>query len=236
MAWHWKPAIVASRNVGCFLRPRTYFIAKACFLPRTSLSIISWPNYEKKIENFGQNHGFKSPMEQSELIPTSPFPIALTIFQSSQIWSMFPEELLDCKTVFLFRSRTGAWVVKRLRKVWREYENGEWKWGFSFLAWLAHDFEERKRRQQQQNRLFCGLGKISSVCSRCYCDLWGRCQSDMGIPIPKTLVIWASGPVTLITKVIWEGNTHITRVLGMGMPKTRGCLYHCNRGKLEPSN
>ena len=51
-----------------------------------------------------------------------------------------------------------------------------------------------------------------------------RCHSDMGIsvlgvPIPNTLVIWAS-PVTLtlITKVIRQGDAHITRVLRMGMP------------------
>ena len=57
----------------------------------------------------------------------------------------------------------------------------------------------------------------------------------LGIPIPKTLVIWAS-PVTLtltqIAKVIWEGDVHITRVLGMGMPKTRGCPYHFDTGLL----
>ena len=61
----------------------------------------------------------------------------------------------------------------------------------------------------------------------------------LGIPIPKTLVIWAF-PVTLIltltqtqiAKVIWEGDVHITRVLGMGMPKTRGCPYHCDTGLL----
>ena len=45
-----------------------------------------------------------------------------------------------------------------------------------------------------------------------------------GIPIPKTLVIWAS-PVTLIltqiAKVIWEGYAPITRGLGMGMPESR---------------
>ena len=55
------------------------------------------------------------------------------------------------------------------------------------------------------------------------------------IPIPKILVIWAS-PVTLtltqIGKVIWEGDIHITRVLGIGMPKTRGCPYHCDTGLL----
>ena len=57
----------------------------------------------------------------------------------------------------------------------------------------------------------------------------------LGLPIPKTLVIWAS-PVTLnltqIAKVIWEGDADITRVLGMGMPKTRGCPYHCDTGLL----
>ena len=48
---------------------------------------------------------------------------------------------------------------------------------------------------------------------------WRRYHGDMGIPIPKTLVIWAS-PVTLtlIAKVIWEGDAHITSVLEMGMP------------------
>ena len=53
----------------------------------------------------------------------------------------------------------------------------------------------------------------------------------LGIPISKTLVIWAS-PVTLtitqIAKVIWEGDAHITRVLDMGMPETREYPYHCN--------
>ena len=51
-----------------------------------------------------------------------------------------------------------------------------------------------------------------------------RCHSDMGIPIPKTLVKCAS-PVTLtqIAKVIWEVDAHITRILGMAMPIT---LWH----------
>ena len=73
----------------------------------------------------------------------------------------------------------------------------------------------------------------------------------LGIPIlfsvlpgfrgSQTLVIWAS-PVTLtlsltqIGKVIWEENAHITRVLGMGMPKTRGCPYHCNTGNFSGRN
>ena len=42
----------------------------------------------------------------------------------------------------------------------------------------------------------------------------------MGILTPVTL--------TQIAKVIWEGDAYITWVLGMGMPKTRGCPYHCN--------
>ena len=53
----------------------------------------------------------------------------------------------------------------------------------------------------------------------------------MGIPIPKTLVKWAS-TVTLsqTAKVICEGDAHITRVLGMGMPKRLGFPYHCDTG------
>ena len=46
-----------------------------------------------------------------------------------------------------------------------------------------------------------------------------RCYSDMGIPIPQTLVIWASP--SHITFAIWvrvTGDTHITKVLGTGMP------------------
>ena len=41
----------------------------------------------------------------------------------------------------------------------------------------------------------------------------------IGIPIHKTQVIWAS-PVTLtqFAKVIWEGDAHITRVLGVTPP------------------
>ena len=51
----------------------------------------------------------------------------------------------------------------------------------------------------------------------------------MGIPIPKTLVIRASP--SHITLAIWlrvrvTGDALITRVLGMGMPKTRGYPYH----------
>jgi len=28
-----------------------------------------------------------------------------------------------------------------------------------------------------------------------------------------------------------KGDAHITRVFGMGMPKTRECPYHCDSGK-----
>ena len=49
-------------------------------------------------------------------------------------------------------------------------------------------------------------------------------------------MIWESLTLTLtqIAKVVLEGDAHITTVLGMGMPKTRVCPYHCNTpGSLE---
>ena len=64
---------------------------------------------------------------------------------------------------------------------------------------------------------------------------WYGHPRALAIPISKTLVIWTF-PVTLtltqIAKVIWEGDAHITRVLGMGMPKTPGWPYHCDTGLL----
>ena len=59
---------------------------------------------------------------------------------------------------------------------------------------------------------------------------------------PKpSLVIWAS-PASNITLAIWvrvrvgvTGDAHITRVLGMGIPKTRGCSYHSNNGTIALS-
>ena len=54
----------------------------------------------------------------------------------------------------------------------------------------------------------------------------------LGIPISKTQVIWAFPSHTTLAiwvrvKVkVYTGNAHITRVLGMGMPITRGCAYH----------
>ena len=52
------------------------------------------------------------------------------------------------------------------------------------------------------------------------------------------LVIWASpSHITLATLVRARaritGDAHITRVLGMGMPKTQGCPYHCDTGKFR---
>ena len=62
---------------------------------------------------------------------------------------------------------------------------------------------------------------------------WYGYPRVLGIPIPQTLVIWASP--SHITLAIWvwvrvTGDTHITRFRGMGMPKTRGCPYHCDTG------
>ena len=61
------------------------------------------------------------------------------------------------------------------------------------------------------------------------------CYSEMRIPIPKTLVIWASP--SHITLAIWvrvrvTGDVHITRALGMGIPKRRRCSYHCDNGTI----
>ena len=61
----------------------------------------------------------------------------------------------------------------------------------------------------------------------------GYICSDMGIPIPQTLVIGAYP--SHITLAIWvrvrvTGDVHITRVLGMGMPKMRRCPYQCDTG------
>ena len=62
----------------------------------------------------------------------------------------------------------------------------------------------------------------------------------LGIPISKTLVIWASP--SHITLKIWvrvrvrvTGDIHSSRVFGMGMPKMRRCSYHFDvnlRGRL----
>ena len=49
--------------------------------------------------------------------------------------------------------------------------------------------------------------------------------------IPKTLVILAYPSfitLAICVRVRVTGDIHITRVLGMGMPKTRGCPYHCD--------
>ena len=60
---------------------------------------------------------------------------------------------------------------------------------------------------------------------------WHGHPRVLGFSIPKTLVIGASP--SHITLAIWvrvTGDAHITRCLGMGMPKTRGCPYHCDIG------
>ena len=98
--YHW---IVASRNVGCFLRLRTYkidiFLAKACFLSWTSPRIISLPNYEKKMENLvkimGLNPLWNNPVffffvsnNGKGVNPHISVSHCLTFSQSSQIRSM----------------------------------------------------------------------------------------------------------------------------------------------------
>ena len=83
----------------------------------------------------------------------------------------------------------------------------------------VREIEKARARQQNGRKLRRGRAYIFACC-----------HGDMhkGTPVPKTLLIWAS-PVTLtltltqIAKVIiiWEGDTHITRVWGMGSPKRR---------------
>ena len=42
--------------------------------------------------------------------------------------------------------------------------------------------------------------------------------------------------ITQTNRVIWEEDAHLTRVLGMWMPKTRGYPYQCNSGFSSPSH
>ena len=67
----------------------------------------------------------------------------------------------------------------------------------------------------------------------CHSDVWPSPRfvhphsqltlSDMGIPVTLTL--------TQIAKVIWEGDAHITRVLGMGLPKRRVAHFTATAGR-----
>ena len=57
----------------------------------------------------------------------------------------------------------------------------------------------------------------------------------MGIPILKTpshitLAIWVR------IRVRVTGDAYVTRALGMGMPKTRGCPYHWGVGNGDAQN
>ena len=70
--------------------------------------------------------------------------------------------------------------------------------------------------------------KLKQSVKSCPLLQWYGHQRVLGIPIPKTLVIWES-PVTLALILTQkEGHAYITRVLGMGMPKTRGYPHHCH--------
>ena len=75
------------------------------------------------------------------------------------------------------------------------------------------------------------VGSSSLLVSEVELSQWSGHPPVLGIPIPKTLVIWASP--SHLTIAIWvrvrvAEDAHITRVLGMGMPKTQGWPYHCN--------
>ena len=92
----------------------------------------------------------------------------------------------------------------------------------SLITVTVHDCSPVKSRFP-----FCGSNPVSKR--------YGH-PRVLGIPIPKTLVIWTSP--SHITLAIWvrvrvTGDAHITRVLGMGMTKTRGCPYHFDIGTLK---
>ena len=122
---------------------------------------------------------------------------------------------------------------------------GRWLLFTLFKALLLAQGERSLRRRQEVGVLWCRRKLCSSPFS---ISVWTgigvqkpsdkfpsrtHCYSDMGIsrvlgiPIPKTLR-YGLPHVTLtltLTKnryAIWEGDAHITRVMGMGMP------YHCN--------
>ena len=63
---------------------------------------------------------------------------------------------------------------------------------------------------------------VGTPCDQAPADESGGVTVIWASPFPKTLVIWASPSHTnLAILVRVTGDAHITRVLGMGMPKTR---------------
>ena len=92
----------------------------------------------------------------------------------------------------------------------------------SLITVTVHDYSPFKSRFP-----FCGSNPVS--------QRYGH-PLVLGIPIPKTLVISASpSHITLAICVRFRvtGDAHITRVLGMGMPKTLVFPYQCDIGTLE---
>ena len=101
------------------------------------------------------------------------------------------------------------------------YFFGKDYWGQEFKALRLYRGEDAKLSERYAKR---GVGRQK-----------GKMKGEshvLGIPISKTQVIWAFPSHTTLAiwvrvKVkVYTGNAHITRVLGMGMPKTRGCAYH----------
>ena len=83
------------------------------------------------------------------------------------------------------------------------------------------------------NPIICSLLPSFPPCDSGVTVIWA--SPRFGIPIPQTLMIWESP--SHITLVIWvkvrvrtTGDEYIIRFLGMGMPKTRECTYHCDTG------
>ena len=67
-------------------------------------------------------------------------------------------------------------------------------------------------------------------------SLWYGRPCGLGIPIPKTpsdMDIPCNPDFKPNCFLIKEGDAHISRVLRMEIPKTRGCPYHCNTGSAK---
>ena len=132
----------------------------------------------------------------------------------------------DCRCLMVLF--TDQYLTESLSKpTWKHFiwQKMKWKDGYGSIRWFLTDFLVSSFKG--------AINETEWILELIPLSQWYGLPPVVGILIPKALVIWAS-PATLtltltqIAKVIWEGDTHITRVLGMGMLKTRGYPYHCN--------
>ena len=74
------------------------------------------------------------------------------------------------------------------------------------------------------NPIICSLLPSFPPCDSGVTVIWA--SPRFGIPIAQTLMIWESHKLRVRT----TGDEYIIRILGMAMPKTRECPYHCDTG------